>query len=467
MKLRYFLSLILITISLCLFSHWTPWQSNLRQNLGAIAALPPRLNQQTPKSQPIDGAKLQKALDQHDFTDAVRQVELGWKFQYETYYDGKLKSQYLELLDMQRRMSNIDRSTRTRSALLYAIPRPKGLHLILVPAQGAAVHKNIVAADAKALAEVVKAFRLNVVNVESTREEYLPPAQKLYSWLIEPVASEIRSNQIDTLVFCLGTGLRGLPLAALHDGQNFLAETYNLAIIPAFNLLDHRPTVLSGLQILAMGASKFQSQQPLPAVPLELDTITHGESWPGQVFLNESFTVEQFQAARSKTPYGIVHLATHADISSKSVTDSYIQFWDRRLQLNQLRDLRLEMPVVQLLVLSACRTALGTPNAELGFAGLAIQSGAKSVLASLWAVDDVGTLVLMSEFYRQLKTAPIKSTALRQTQIAMLRGQLKLGNSPAVRRSAKALPEDLKPLKTADLSHPYYWAAFAMVGNPW
>ena len=72
--------------------------------------------------------------------------------------------------------------------------------------------------------------------------------------------------------------------------------------------------------------------------------------------------------------------------------DSYIQFWDQRLQLDRVRDLRLDKPAVQLLVLSACRTALGTPNAELGFAGLAVQSGAKAVLASLWSVDDVATL---------------------------------------------------------------------------
>lgn len=102
---------------------------------------------------------------------------------------------------------------------------------------------------------------------------------------------------------------------------------------------------------------------------------------------------------------------------------------------------------MQLLVLSACRTALGAPNAELGFAGL----------ASLWSVDDVGTLVLMSGFYQQLKTMPIKTNVLRKTQIAMLQGDLTLKNS-SIRLVRGSLSGELQPLQAQNLSHPYYSA---------
>jgi CHAT domain-containing protein len=418
------------------------------------------------KPQPLDGQKLQRSLDRQNLVDAIRQVELGWQYQYETYYEGKLKSQYFELPEIQQQLAKIDRLTKTKSALLYAVPRPDSLHLILVTATGLPVHKTVTAANAKNLTEVAKNLRLNVVNPQTTSSEYLPPAQELDRWLIQPVTVDLKAQKIDTILFCLGTGLRGLPLAALHDGRQFLAERYNLAIIPAFNLLEHRSTALQGLRVLAMGADKFTDNDNLPAVPLELATITQPGFWQGQVLLNEAFTLKQFQQARSQTAYGIVHLATHADISAKSVKDSYLEFWDRRLKLNEVRDLRLDKPAVQLLVLSACRTALGTPNAELGFAGLAVQSGAKAVLASLWSVDDVGTLVLMSDFYRQLKTAPLKSTALRSTQIAMLKGTLRLGNS-SIRRVRGRLPAELQSFQDRDLSHPYYWAAFTTIGNPW
>jgi CHAT domain-containing protein len=347
------------------------------------------------------------------------------------------------------------------------VPRPTGLNLILVSAQGSPLIRTVKDANAKTLPEVSKTLRLNIVNPQTTVTEYLPPAQQLDRWLIQPVAADLKAQKIDTILFCLGTGLRGLPLAALHDGRQFLVERYNLGIIPAFNLLDRRSRSLTGAQVLAMGAAKFRDNDNLPAVPLELETITQKGFWPGRVLLNEAFTLAQFQQARSRTAYGIVHLATHADISAKSVQDSYIQFWDRRLRLDEVRNLRLDAPAVQLLVLSACRTALGTPNAELGFAGLAVQSGAKAVLASLWAVDDVGTLVLMSDFYQQLKTAPLKSNALRNTQLAMLKGDLTFNNSNISSRSRGNLPSELQPSVDRDLSHPYYWAAFTTIGNPW
>jgi CHAT domain-containing protein len=466
MQLRQLIARGLAILFVCILSSGLPgnWPAHVD------AAMPdstPTRRFASPQPKAIDQQALKRAFDHKDLVDAVRQVELGWQFQYETYYNGKLKTQYLELPEIQRRLANIDKLSQTHSALLYAIPQVNQLHLIFVPAQGDPVEQSVDAANLAALTQVTKEFRLNLVNAQTTADEYLPPAQKLYSWIIQPLLPQLRSHQIDTMIFCLGGGLRSLPLAALHDGKHFLVEQYNLAIIPAFNLLDHRPTVLPGLQLLAMGASEFTAQQPLPGVPLELETITQSSAWPGQVLLNQAFTVEKFRQARSQIPYGIVHVATHADISANSVQDSYIQFWDRRLQLDQLRELQLDMPVVQLLVLSACRTALGTPNAELGFAGLAVQSGAKAVLASLWSVDDVGTLVLMSEFYQRLKAATVKSAALRQTQIAMLQGQLTLGTSPANRALRHRLPPESQAIAPVNLSHPYYWAAFTMVGNPW
>jgi CHAT domain-containing protein len=419
-----------------------------------------------PQPQPLNGQNLQRSIDRHNFVDAIRQVELGWQYQYEAYYEGKLTSEYLELPEIQQKLANIDRSNRAKSALLYAVPRPDGLHLILVSAQGQPIHKIVKDANAKTLPVATKNLRINLINPQTTSSEYLPPAQQLDRWLIQPLEADLRSQKIGTILFCLGGGLRGLPLAALHDGRQFLVERYNFAIIPAFNLLDRQSKTLTGSQVLAMGAATFTNNPNLPAVPLELATITQSGSWQGKILLNQAFTLTQFRQARSQTPYGIVHLATHADISDKSVKDSYIQFWDRRLQLNQVRDLQLDKPAVQLLVLSACRTALGTPNAELGFAGLAVQSGAKAVLASLWSVDDVGTLVLMSDFYQQLKTAPIKSNALRSTQIAMLKGNLTLANS-SIRRVRGNLPAELQSSPDRDLSHPYYWAAFTTIGNPW
>jgi CHAT domain-containing protein len=120
-----------------------------------------------------------------------------------------------------------------------------------------------------------------------------------------------------------------------------------------------------------------------------------------------------------------------------------------------------------LLVLSACETALGDENAELGFAGLANRTGAKSAMGSLWSVDDAGTLGLMTSFYRDLKTAPIKAEALRQAQVDMLRGKVRLEGGKLITPNDRVdLPAKLAG-KNVKLTHPFYWAGFTIVGNPW
>lgn len=145
--------------------------------------------------------------------------------------------------------------------------------------------------------------------------------------------------------------------------------------------------------------------------------------------------------------------------------------WDTQLRLDQVRQLGWNNPAVDLLVLSACRTALGDEKAELGFGGLAVSSCVKSALASLWYVSDQGTLALMTEFYQQLKTAPIKAEALRQAQISMIKKQVRIENGKMRCSSPQSeeltLPPELPFQRNQDFSHPYYWSAFTLIGSPW
>ena len=265
----------------------------------------------------------------------------------------------------------------------------------------------------------------------------------------------------------MDSGLRSIPIAVLHDGNGFIIEKYSVGLMPSFSLTDTRYVPLKNLQILAMGASQFTDENPLPAVPFELLTISQN-IWSGKSYLNETFTIENLKTARASQPFGILHLATHGEFKPGKASDSYIQFGNEKLQLDQLRELKLNDPPIELLVLSACRSALGDNQAELGFTGLAIQAGVKSALGSLWYVSDEGTLGLMTTFYEQLKQAPIKAEALRQAQLAMINGKVRLGNGQLVTPSGPiALPPELANLENSNLSHPYYWSAFILIGNPW
>ncbi len=303
---------------------------------------------------------------------------------------------------------------------------------------------------------------------QRTSDAYLKDAQQLYQWLVAPIEQELQAQRIDTLMLSMDSGLRLLPITALHDGKQFLVEKYSTALIPSVNLVDTRYRNIRKDQVLAMGADTFANQSPLPAVPVELKLIT--EEWPGQSFLNQEFTVQRLIQERLEDGFPIIHLATHADFQPGRLSNSYIEFGNnQRLLLPQLRDLPLRKPnVVELFTLSACRTSVGDTSAELGFAGLAVQSGVKSALASLWYVSDEGTLALMGEFYRNLRQAPIKAEALRQAQIAMLQGKVTIkGGELRGVRGGIPVPPAIAQRGDQNLSHPYYWAAFTMIGSPW
>ena len=146
--------------------------------------------------------------------------------------------------------------------------------------------------------------------------------------------------------------------------------------------------------------------------------------------LEEAVTVENLQREREDEPYEIVHLATHAEIQRATAESSYIQFGDDQLLLPEVGKLGLGSRPIELLVLSACETALGSRNAELGFSGLAHQAGVRSILASLWSVSDTATAGSWNyPIYTELRLmdeTTIKAEALRKAQVAMLRGDVTL-----------------------------------------
>ncbi len=313
--------------------------------------------------------------------------------------------------------------------------------------------------------QTVQATKIN--SQKSSSPNYLKSAQQLYQWLIAPIAEDLQARNIKSLVFAMDKGLRSVPLAALHNGRGFLVEQYSVTLVPSLSLTDPHYTDIRPLQVLAMGASEFKDQPSLPWVPVELATIT-GQLWKGKSFLNETFTLQNLQTQLHQQEFGIVHLATHAEFQPGSPNDSYIQLWNRKLRLNELEELPLSKVPVRLLVLSACKTALGDPQAELGFAGSALQAGVDSTLATLWYISDPGALGLTTEFYRQLSQVPIKSEALRRAQVAMIRGDVRINNNQLDTSGKEVpLPPQVAGAQNLNLSHPYYWAAFTLIGNPW
>lgn len=359
-----------------------------------------------------------------------------------------------------------DLDTLIAQASLEREPEPTDeLELILVTADSV-VRRRIGGATRARVQETADQLRNQVTHPRRT-DEYLEPAQTLYHWLVSPVEPELTIEEIGNIAFVMDVGLRSLPIAALHTGDQFIIERYSVGLMPTLTLTDTRYADVRTMDVLAMGAEQFSDLPPLPAVPLELEAITE-DIWDGVAFINDDFTVTNLQGERRDRPYGIVHLATHGEFQPGSPQNSYIQFGSQRLDLTDLPDLSLNNPPVELLVLSACRTALGDREAELGFAGLALQAGVKSALASLWYVSDVGALAIMTEFYQELRRSPIKAEALRQAQLDLLQGNEQWVET--LRQDARSNPAfstDLSEITTDQLRHPYYWSAFTIIGSPW
>ncbi|MFN5396923.1 MAG: CHAT domain-containing protein [Pseudanabaena sp.] len=292
-------------------------------------------------------------------------------------------------------------------------------------------------------------------------------SKKLYDLIIKPIEAELQQSNATTILYAPDGLLRYIPLAALYDGKQYLIEKYRINNLIAYSLFDQNRKAQTNPSIFA-GAYGNSNQRlvsgfsQLPATIPEVDSIQ-------TTFANTTkITEKDFTAQASKDKAvgnSIVHLATHASFRSGSPLDSYVLFGDgSKATIFDISEWNLKD--VNLFVLSACQTGLGTSanGAEiLGFGYQVQRAGAKASIASLWEVSDGGTQLLMQAFYSQIKQGNIStSEALRQAQIAMINSDRKVEGSD---RTGIKIVGTLPNNPDGKLSHPYYWSAFILIGN--
>ena len=199
--------------------------------------------------------------------------------------------------------------------------------------------------------------------------------------------------------------LRTIPLAALHDGEQFLVARYAVVTTPGLTLTDPRPLPRERAQLLLNGLTEsVQGFAPLPYVAEELQTIH--KIYGGTVLQNGQFTLSNMEKGLEQTPYSIVHIASHGQFDSDS-EKTFLLTYEGKLSMDKLEQFlglsKFRTEAVELLTLSACQTAAGDDRAALGLAGVAIKAGARSALATLWTVNDPASALMVSDFYRQLQ----------------------------------------------------------------
>jgi CHAT domain-containing protein len=305
---------------------------------------------------------------------------------------------------------------------------PTGLQRITIPVPGPQLEQR------------VHIFRNALEDRDPLR--YRQHAQQLYTWLIRPLEADLAAWHIQTLVFVPDGALRALPLAALHDGQRFLIEKYALAITPSLTLTDPRPLPRRNLRVLAVGlADAVADFPPLPRVPDELHSIQ--QLYGGPILLDQAFSLERLDETLQQGQFGILHIASHGYFAPEAA-QSFLLTAQGKLTLAQLAQvigrLRFRDQPLELLTLSACETARGDDRAALGLAGIAIQAGARSALATLWLVEDEAAAVLMTEFYRHLQVSGMSRVqSLQLAQLTLLRHQ--------------------------QYTDPFFWAPFLLINN--
>jgi CHAT domain-containing protein len=364
-----------------------------------------------------------------DVMERFKTVELKNYFQDDCVTEWKDKIQVTE----------VDNLLHSGTAALYPIVFPERI-VLLLSLPGGVVRQVDVPVTRAELRQTVADFRQELMRLGNPRR-IRTQGWRLYQWLIKPVEGHFKGLNIHTLVIVPDDVLRTVSFAAFYDGKDFLVSRYAFVVTPGLTLTDPERFGTITHHVLLNGLSQaVQKFDSLPYVPQEIKRIA--SLYESKKLVDDAFRKMNVQTALKRTPYSTVLFATHGRFYNDP-KKSFLLTYDDKIKLDELdRFIRIsefrEQPV-ELLVLSACETAEGDERAALGLAGIAVKAGARSVMASLYAVNDASTAELVPAFFENLKNPT-------------------LTRAQALQRAQQRLLAD------ARYAHPYHWAAFILIG---
>ncbi|MEY3301829.1 MAG: hypothetical protein RLZZ139_201 [Cyanobacteriota bacterium] len=369
--------------------------------------------------------------------------------------------------DLQTRLQKLG----SNSALLYPLILEDRLELVLFVPNAPPISRTVPVKQTE-LIKVAEQFREDIQKPNSLA--VLDPANKLYNWMIEPIANDLKQANIQTIIYAPDGVMRHVPLAALYDGKQWLVEKYRINYITALSLTNIDPQIQQAPRILAgaftdrSGTVKIGdnniSFSSLPAALPEVENLV--TNFPNTTkLIDKDFNRKAIESDKLNQ-YNIIHFATHAHLVAGSPEDSFVLLNNNEyVTLRQVKDWKL--PNVGLAVFSACQTALGGKLSSgieiIGFGYQLQQAQARASIATLWEISDGGTQALMGKFYERMKLTSSSAEALQQAQIDLIRSN---GKSTDEKRAGVRITwQGIKPEVESQLNHPYYWAPFILIGN--
>jgi CHAT domain-containing protein/tetratricopeptide (TPR) repeat protein len=335
-----------------------------------------------------------------------------------------------------------------RILIILILPEPDGKSTLKL---------HQVAIDRATTVSTVNQFRQRLEQRSDRENRYQEQSQEIYNWFIRPFITDLQSRSVKTLVFIQDDILRTVPMAVLSNGQEFLIQQYAIANTSSLSLPRTQSQTDYNLQILAFGLTqpsainKTTFFSPLESVQAEIEGIQQRVS-NSDGLLDQDFTPERLQNELRKERPRILHLATHARFGFDARETFLVtgrepnRTYNSTVSMNELyqilRSVQTTTAPLELLALTGCETAAGSQRDALGIAGVAVQAGAQSAIATLWQVDDAATAQLIVQFYQNLQAGQTKSEALQSAQRSWLAAN-----------------------PNGQYQHPGYWAAFVLVGN--
>ena len=355
-----------------------------------------------------------------------------------------LKADFSQAQSLQEKLQKLP-----RTAIFYPLILSDKLELVLIKAEGEAIHKTV-AVKGEEINNAIADFRLRISN---PIRDVKKTSEKLYSWLIKPIEDELTKANINTIIYVPDNQLRYLPLTALYDGEKWLVERFNINNIIAASLTNFETQPKNQPRVLAAALTEGEYQVQIGTSELPLRPTTGklvenlAQTIPGSLRLvNSEFSLQTI--INNFNDYNIVHLDTPVALLTEregngKPEDSFILFGNGdRVTLLDMKNWFL--PNVDLVVLSAAETnisgRMGNGKEIVGFGYQMQNAGVETIIASLWRVNDDSDK-LMNTFYTVLQEGKSKAEALREAQISMITGIDKQRSSP------------------------YYWASFILIGN--
>lgn len=276
-------------------------------------------------------------------------------------------------------------------------------------------------------------FRLDPQYVQRFHHSLLESTQahlrNLYQELIAPIANYLQAEHLVIVPHGL---LHYVPIQALYDGQNYLADRFAISYAPSASIYSVCQCSIANTsgESLILGIADAQA----PAI-LDEVTALHAILPNAKLFTGEKATQQVLQEHGLKSR--IVHIATHGSFRQDNPMFSSIRLGDSYLSLYDLYHFKLP---VELVVLSGCATGLNIirpGDEQIGLVRGLLQAGAQSMVLSLWDVYDSSTKDFMVAFYGRLQQGQAKAEALQGAMLEL---------------------RERYP-------HPYYWAPFLLIGK--